>query len=58
MSDRATGGGHPSRRGLLAAAGTIAVITLVARVVGFFRRKRPEPEPAKPEAENAPAGPA
>ena len=37
MSDRAPGGGHDSRRGLLAAAGTIAVITLVARVVGFGR---------------------
>lgn len=30
-------GGHPSRQGLLAAAGAIAVITLVARVVGFGR---------------------
>jgi putative peptidoglycan lipid II flippase len=36
MSERAAGG-HPSRRGLLAAAGTIAVITLVARIVGFGR---------------------
>ena len=30
-------GGHVSHRGLIAAAGTIAVITLVARVVGFGR---------------------
>src|SRR6476661_7889634 len=30
-------GGPPSHRGLLATAGTIAVITLVARVVGFGR---------------------
>ncbi|MFC3808002.1 murein biosynthesis integral membrane protein MurJ [Terrabacter sp. MAHUQ-38] len=36
MSQRAAGG-RPSRRGLLAAAGTIAVITLVARIVGFGR---------------------
>ncbi|MFC7596605.1 murein biosynthesis integral membrane protein MurJ [Terrabacter sp. GCM10028922] len=36
MIQRAAGG-HPSRRGLLAAVGTIAVITLVARVVGFGR---------------------
>ena len=37
MSDRAPVNGHASRRGLFAAAGTIAVITLVARVVGFGR---------------------
>ncbi len=33
----AAAGGPPSHRGLLATAGTIAVITLVARVVGFGR---------------------
>ncbi|WP_256795087.1 murein biosynthesis integral membrane protein MurJ [Terrabacter sp. Ter38] len=37
MTDRTAGGGSASRRGLFAAAGTIAVITLVARVVGFGR---------------------
>ena len=37
MTDRTAGGGPVSRRGLFAAAGTIAVITLVARVVGFAR---------------------
>jgi len=37
MTDRSAGGGPVSRRGLFAAAGTIAVITLVARVVGFGR---------------------
>ena len=37
MSGQAPARGNASRRGLLAAAGTIAVITLVARVVGFGR---------------------
>lgn len=37
MSDEAPAGSGPTRRGLLAAAGTIAVITLAARVVGFAR---------------------
>jgi putative peptidoglycan lipid II flippase len=37
MSASGTTSRSPSRRGLFAAAGTIAVITLVARVVGFGR---------------------
>lgn len=37
MTGPAAGAGGGPRRGLLAAAGTIAVITLVARVVGFGR---------------------
>lgn len=36
MSQGVEGGHHP-RRGLLAAAGAIAVITLIARIVGFGR---------------------
>src|SRR3954468_20503781 len=37
MSDDARRRGQPSRPGLLAAAGTIAAITLLARIVGFGR---------------------
>jgi CDP-diacylglycerol--serine O-phosphatidyltransferase len=42
---------------LLALTLVFAASGPVARLVGFFRRKRPEPEPVKQETEDAPAGP-